>query len=172
MNAPHSKSVAFIALLRVVAKSAHAAKAGNQNGVVFDPEFGAVASKAFARGFTPEIAVAVVHDGKFIYADGFGYADLARWERVTPRTSFAIGSLVAAIILARADDVHLGTGLADERRGVLVVLGSDARGKKHLVALDEEMSESETNWYEILRDLMTRCLRSPHLATADGANDF
>ena len=36
-----------------------------------------------------------------------------------------------------ADGVHLGAGPGDERRVILVVMGADAQGEKHLVALDE-----------------------------------
>jgi transposase-like protein len=71
-----------------------------------------------------------------------------------------------------ADGVHLGAGPADERRVVLVVMGADAQGEKHLVALDEAMSESEVSWREILHDLKARGLRAPRLAVADGANGF
>ncbi len=51
-------------------------------------------------------------------------------------------------------------------------MGSDAQGKKHLVALDEAMSESEMSWREIMHDLKARGLRAPRLAVADGANGF
>ncbi len=71
-----------------------------------------------------------------------------------------------------ADGVHLGAGPADERRVILVVIGADAQGEKHLVALDEAMSESEISWRKILRDLKDRGLRAPWLAVADGANGF
>lgn len=71
-----------------------------------------------------------------------------------------------------ADGVHLGAGPADERRVILVVMGADAQGQKHLVALDEAMSESEMSWREILHDLKARGLRAPRLAVADGANGF
>ncbi len=70
------------------------------------------------------------------------------------------------------DGVHLGAGPADERRVILVVIGADLQGEKHLVALDEAMSESETSWREILHDLKERGLRAPQLAIADGANGF
>jgi putative transposase len=70
------------------------------------------------------------------------------------------------------DGVHLGAGPGDERRVILVIIGADLQGKKHLVALDEAMSESETSWREILHDLKARGLRAPQLAIADGANGF
>jgi putative transposase len=68
--------------------------------------------------------------------------------------------------------VHLGVGPADERRAILVVIGADLQGEKHLVALDEAMSESEMSWREILHDLKERGLRTPRLAVANGANGF
>lgn len=71
-----------------------------------------------------------------------------------------------------ADGIHLGAGPGDERRVVLVIIGADLQGKKHLVALDEAMSESELSWQEILHDLKERGLRAPLLAIADGANGF
>jgi transposase-like protein len=51
-------------------------------------------------------------------------------------------------------------------------MGADAQGEKHLVALDEAMSESEMSWREIMHDLKARGLRAPRLAVADGANGF
>uniref|UniRef100_E6PDI2 Putative Serine-type D-Ala-D-Ala carboxypeptidase n=1 Tax=mine drainage metagenome TaxID=410659 RepID=E6PDI2_9ZZZZ len=82
------------------------------DGVVLNPTLGAVAAKAFSRGFTPGLAIAVVHDGKLIYAEGFGYADVAEKERVTPRTPFAIGSLTkqmtALIALQLVQEHRLG----------------------------------------------------------------
>jgi putative transposase len=71
-----------------------------------------------------------------------------------------------------ADGVHLGAGPADERRVILTLIGADTHGKKHLVGLDEAMSESELSWREVLHDLKERGLRAPQLAVADGANGF
>jgi len=68
------------------------------------------------------------------------------------------------------DGIHLGAGPADERRVLLVVIGADVNGTKHLVALDEAMSESELSWTELFEDLKRRGLRAPRLLIADGAN--
>ncbi len=59
---------------------------------------------ALATGVAPGIAVAVVHNGKIVTAQGFGYADIAAKRAVTPDTRFAIGSVTkqftaAAIML-------------------------------------------------------------------------
>lgn len=69
-----------------------------------------------------------------------------------------------------ADGIHLGAGPGDERRVLLVVIGADLQGKKHLVALDEAMSESELSWSELFGDLKARGLREPQLLIGDGAN--
>lgn len=69
-----------------------------------------------------------------------------------------------------ADGVHLGAGPKDERRVLLVLIGADACGVKHLLALDEAMTESELSWAELFEDLKTRGLREPSLMIADGAH--
>ncbi|WP_422665026.1 IS256 family transposase [Vulcanimicrobium alpinum] len=53
---------------------------------------------------------------------------------------------------------------------MLVVIGADADGTKHLVALDDAMSESELSWTELFEDLKKRGLHMPQLLIADGAN--
>jgi len=53
---------------------------------------------------------------------------------------------------------------------LLVVLGCDPRGIKHLVALDEAISESELSWSELFEDLKKRGFQAPQLIIADGAN--
>jgi len=118
MNAASCKIVAFSSILCLVASQIHAVRAAQNNGVVLNPTLGAVAAKAFSRGFTPGLAVAVVHDGELIYAEGFGYADVARKERVTPETPFAIGSLtkqmtaLIALKLVQDHRLALGDGIA------------------------------------------------------------
>lgn len=69
-----------------------------------------------------------------------------------------------------ADGIHLGAGPADERRVLLVLIGADARGIKHLIALEEAMTESELSWTELFEDLKQRGLREPKLIIADGAH--
>ena len=69
-----------------------------------------------------------------------------------------------------SDGVHLGAGPDDERRVLLVTIGADADGIKHLVALDEAMSESELSWTELFADLVRRGLHAPSLIVGDGAH--
>jgi transposase-like protein len=69
-----------------------------------------------------------------------------------------------------ADGVYLGAGPEDERRVFLVVIGVDADGIKHLVALSEAMAESEASWAEVFADLRARGFKDPLLIVADGAD--
>ena len=68
------------------------------------------------------------------------------------------------------DGIHLGAGPQDERRVLLVAIGADVNGVKHLVALDEAMTESELSWTAVFEDLKARGMREPSLLIADGAN--
>lgn len=54
--------------------------------------FDRFAAAAMAELKVPGLAVAVVKDGKLVYAQGFGYRDLAAKLPVTPETVFGIGS--------------------------------------------------------------------------------
>ena len=55
---------------------------------------------------------------------------------------------------------------------VLVVMGVDEDGEKHLVALDDGVRESAQSWRELLLDAQSRGLSPPQLAVGDGALGF
>lgn len=55
---------------------------------------------------------------------------------------------------------------------VLVLMGVDEDGEKHLVALDDGVRESAQSWREMLLDARNRGLNAPQLATGDGALGF
>jgi putative transposase len=69
-------------------------------------------------------------------------------------------------------------GIYQEIRGdspkicVLVLMGVDERGKKHLIAIEDGTRESTQSWREVLLDAKSRGLRAPKLATGDGALGF
>ncbi len=73
-------------------------------------------------------------------------------------------------VYAWVDGIHLGAGPDDERRVILVVIAADSDGRKHLIALVDTMSESETSWTDLFTDLQSRGFRAPRLLIADGAN--
>src|SRR5579884_961828 len=53
----------------------------------------ALAAQAMAGWKVPGVAIAVVQDGKVIYAKGYGYRDIDKKLPVTTDTLFAIGSI-------------------------------------------------------------------------------
>jgi CubicO group peptidase (beta-lactamase class C family) len=55
--------------------------------------FDAIVTKAMADSKIPGLSVAIVYDGKVIYAKGFGYRDVEKKLPVTTNTIFAIGSV-------------------------------------------------------------------------------
>ena len=69
-------------------------------------------------------------------------------------------------------------GIYQEIRGdnpkicVLVLMGVDEKGKKHLIALDDGVRESTQSWREVLLGAKARGMKSPKLATGDGAMGF
>ena len=58
--------------------------------------FDAIAEKALTDFKVPGLAIAVVKDGRIIYAKGFGRRDVNKELPVTPHTLFAIGSCTKA----------------------------------------------------------------------------
>lgn len=71
-----------------------------------------------------------------------------------------------------ADGIYLNVR-ADERRCLLVVIGCDAQGRKHFLAIEEGYRESTESWKALLLSLRDRGLRvAPKLAVGDGAMGF
>jgi len=71
-----------------------------------------------------------------------------------------------------ADGIYLKAGIADEKRCLLVIIGVDMSGKKHLLTMREGFRESATSWSEAMTDLKKRGLNEPVLAVADGGLGF
>jgi transposase-like protein len=71
-----------------------------------------------------------------------------------------------------ADGIYIKAGIADERSCLLVVMGADVTGKKHLLALEEGFRESKESWGGVLRGLKARGMREPALAIGDGGLGF
>src|ERR1700744_1879502 len=57
----------------------------------------AVINKALKDWQVPGLSIAVVRDGKVIYAKGFGYRDVEKKLPVTTDTLFAIGSVTKSV---------------------------------------------------------------------------
>ena len=71
-----------------------------------------------------------------------------------------------------ADGVYLSAGIALERACLLVIIGIDEFGEKHLLGLHQGWRESKESWKEVLLDLKNRGLNEPCLAIADGGLGF
>jgi CubicO group peptidase (beta-lactamase class C family) len=56
-------------------------------------DFDAIVAKAITDSHIPGLSIAVVQDGKVIYAKGFGFRDVENKLPVTTDTLFAIGSV-------------------------------------------------------------------------------
>lgn len=71
-----------------------------------------------------------------------------------------------------ADGMYSGLRGSDDRLCVLVVIGVNARGEKHFLAIEDGVRESTQSWREVLLSLKSRGLDMPKLATGDGAMGF
>ncbi len=76
------------------------------------------------------------------------------------------------IVYAWADGVYLKARM-DSKQCLLVIIGADERGKKHVLALHPGERESTLSWKEVLLDLKKRGLQMGFdLAVGDGALGF
>lgn len=71
-----------------------------------------------------------------------------------------------------ADGIYSGLHGTDDRLCVLVVIGVNARGEKHFLAIEDGVRESNQSWLEVLLSLKARGLAAPKLATGDGSMGF
>ena len=72
-----------------------------------------------------------------------------------------------------ADGIYSGLRADDQRLCLLVVIGVNARGEKHFLAIEDGVRESAESWRGVLRDLKDRGLKiPPKLAVGDGALGF
>lgn len=76
------------------------------------------------------------------------------------------------IVYLWADGIYLKAGIAAEKRCLLVIIGVDILGKKHLLTMKEGFRESAESWYHCLIDLQRRGMNEPALAMADGGLGF
>lgn len=70
------------------------------------------------------------------------------------------------------DGIYSGLRAEHQRLCALVVIGVNARGEKHLLALEDGLRESTQSWREVLVDLQARGMNPPELAIGDGAMGF
>jgi transposase-like protein len=68
-----------------------------------------------------------------------------------------------------ADGIYLKAGLGTEKACLLVLIGADIEGQKHLIALREGYRESAASWCELVQDCRARGMNEPACWIADGA---
>ena len=68
-----------------------------------------------------------------------------------------------------ADGIYLKAGLGTEKACLMVLIGADTEGQKHLIALREGYRESAESWGALLKDCRQRGLNEPACWIADGA---
>ena len=67
-----------------------------------------------------------------------------------------------------ADGLYLKAGIGTEKACLMVLIGADREGQKHLIALREGYRESAESWGDLIRDCRQRGLNQPALWIADG----
>jgi putative transposase len=68
-----------------------------------------------------------------------------------------------------ADGIYLKAGLGTEKACLMVLIGADTEGVKHLMALREGYRESAESWGDLIRDCRRRGMNEPSCWIADGA---
>lgn len=68
-----------------------------------------------------------------------------------------------------ADGIYLKAGLGTEKACLMVLMGADTAGVKHLIALREGYRESSDSWSDLIGDCRRRGLNEPACWIADGA---
>lgn len=68
-----------------------------------------------------------------------------------------------------ADGIYLKAGLGTEKACLMVLIGADTEGRKHLIALREGYRESAESWGELIADCRKRGMNQPACWLADGA---
>jgi putative transposase len=66
------------------------------------------------------------------------------------------------------DGLYLKAGIGTEKACLMVLIGADREGQKHLIALREGYRESAESWGDLLRDCRRRGLNEPACWMADG----
>jgi putative transposase len=71
-----------------------------------------------------------------------------------------------------ADGIYVKVGRNKTKLALLVVMGADVDGRKHLLTLIAGQRESDEQWLEVLRSLRKRGVKWIGLAVADGIPGF
>lgn len=70
------------------------------------------------------------------------------------------------------DGIYSGLRAEHHRLCALVVIGVNAQGEKHFLAIEDGLGESTQSWREVLLNLKARGMNAPALGIGDGAMGF
>ena len=70
------------------------------------------------------------------------------------------------------DGIYSGLRAEQAKLCSLVIVGTNERGEKHVLAIEDGVRESTQSWREVLLKLKSRGMNAPELATGDGAMGF
>ena len=70
------------------------------------------------------------------------------------------------------DGIYSGLRAEHHRLCALVVIGVNAQGEKHFLAIEDGLRESTQSWREVLLNLKARGMNAPALGIGDGAMGF
>lgn len=71
-----------------------------------------------------------------------------------------------------ADGVYSGLRSGSDKLCALVIIGVNARGEKHFLAIEDGVRESTQSWRDVLLKLKSRGMNAAQLAVGDGAMGF
>lgn len=72
------------------------------------------------------------------------------------------------IVYQWADGLYVKAGLEKDKAALLVIIGVDTLGQKHILACESGYRESKESWSGVLRDMRSRGLKLGRLTVADG----
>ena len=71
-----------------------------------------------------------------------------------------------------ADGIYSGLRGEQDKLCALAIIGVNARGEKHFLAIEDGVRESTQSWREVFLGLKSRGMNTPKLAIGDGAMGF
>ena len=107
-------------------------------------------------------------------AVGFSPSTVSRLKEVWGQEfeDFCKRDLSDEYIYVWVDGFYPAVKMEESRHCLLVVIGVKEDGSKEFLAIRDGVRESEQSWMDVLLDLQSRGLQTPHLAVGDGALGF
>lgn len=93
-----------------------------------------------------------------------------RWQQMY--ATWSKRSISQRFVYIWVDGIYSRVRTTDDRPCMLVVIGCDEHGEKHMLGVVDGERESELSWTAMLTDLKRRGLEAPRLAIGDGALGF